>query len=790
MLNVRPEATAEKRLRGGSRPGLVKSFAQQIGGGSLPVRMLTVMRSLNSEGRVTFDEDFSATLVTDWDFGSWHTNGQIRTEAGQGLVVAKRYRGAILQNGSGEPAEKLSTNAPYTIECWFDPSAITSSQNAVYQFGGFSLLARLDDATPSILSCVRALVRFGVTEFAVQAKLRMVVDNVVYEDADIFPISTGSLEPGVLSLTIDGELASASWIPDSGSGGSIARVSTDVSTASTGDRVAIDVDLTLPDTGTLYMDDFRLHYITTDGGVPPEAVVASGNGELWRETTEGAMVQLTGAGLNGLTLASDRPLQAVDRLGKLYIADTSDTRLTKTDNTGVIVNGVLDATGIDNWDTYGILTEDDVVEITNVVGGTGVFASNVDGVFSVAAVNATSGLSLDVLNGSPLGASDDCTTCDFRIVRGAKVYDSDADTLTHWKATAGLVPVGCPIIDIFRDRLVLGGIKELPGIWFMSKFGDPDNFDFSRPDTERTRAIASNTTTSDAGGLSIPMSAIAAITEDYLVISAASEMYLLRGDPTLGGILANVSSQIGIGSRTAHCRTPDGSLIFLSRDGLYRFHPANPFPENISRDRLPSDLINIVQNTDRTVTLEYDVLFQGVHIYVTFNPVSAGAVQHYWFDWETQSFWVVRLGSRLQEPFAVSYDAKKNRVMLGGRDGYIRHYDSAATDDDGTTIDSHVLYGPFSLGGNTGEGSVSDLYMTLDDASGNVTAEVFVGDDPESAFKSTAKTSHTVSAGYSKRLPVRARGSSAFVKISSSSGSQWTIDSLSLVTQRHGRHRG
>ncbi len=776
---MRPEATAEKRLRGGSRPGLVKSFADQISGTFAPIRMLTVMRSLNDEGRAILNEDFSDLTI--WEAPSWFP-GDFKLafhDAGESFVFntvidgVGPYLGGVLKTAS-IPA--LNASAGYTLSAQVVPRG---TENAL----AYELFVGMDDDSPDVnLSGLTARLSF-FRGLPGRVHLQLEQDGgfraSAFQDVGVWP---NDVTDQWFSIRVHPNKVIELFWADA----TTPKLTHQLSAFNPpGNNVgfsmrSINTDL------VLRINDLILDYFSTAAGVPPEAVIASANGELWRESAEGKMTKIIND--NGLTLASDRPVQAVDRLGKLYIADSSDTRLAATDGSGVIVNGVLDA-GISGWDTHGILTDDDVVELTSIVNGTSDLdtTGNVTArVFSVASISPADGLSLEVLNGSAVNGN--CDSCNFRIARGAKVYNSNTDTLTHWKATAGLVPVGCPIIDIFRDRLVLGGIPESSGIWFMSKFGDPDDFDYSQPDTNRTRAIASNTTTSDAGGLSIPMSAIAAITEDYLVISAESEMYLLRGDPTLGGILANVSSQIGIGSRTAHCRTPDGSLIFLSRDGLYRFHPSNPFLENISRDRLPIELIDVVQNTSLTVALEYDVRFRGVHIYIT--PNTAGATTHYWFDWDTQSFWTVRLGNRLHEPFAVNYDAKKNRTMLGGRDGYIRHYDSAVTDDDGTTINSNVLYGPFSLGGNTGEGSVSDLYMTLDDASGDVEVDTFVGDDPESAFKSASRASHTVSAGYSKRLPVRARGSSAFVKISSSSGSQWAIDSLSLVTQQHGRHRG
>jgi hypothetical protein len=528
-----------------------------------------------------------------------------------------------------------------------------------------------------------------------------------------------------------------------------------------------------------------LNYFTTDSGVPPEAVVQATNGVLRRENIAGTLATVT---QTGITLASDRTLLAVDRLGKLYIADHgnrvgSDGIIAETNSGERLTSAVIDATD-DDWTEFGIEPDGDWLEIIAVVTGTDADKLLAIGLHKLATQSNAAYLELT----TGIGNAAEISGITFRVTRGPKVYDSATDAMTRWEPTTGNIPLGCSIIEIFRDRALFGGDPEHPGIYYMSRSGNFDDFNYGASVTDRARAIADLTTSSDGGQLSLPFSAIGAITEDYCLFSGESQLYLLRGDPTLGGIMGNVSSQIGIGSRTAWCRIPDGSVVFLSRDGLYKFHPSQPFPMGLSRDKLPLDLIDVVQNTSLTVTLEYDVRFQGVHIYVT--PLAVGLTKHYWFDWATQGFCLAPLADTDHEPFAITYNAKANHVLLGCRDGYIRHYDAAASTDDGTAIKSHVLYGPFSLGGNAREGAISDLYVVLDDASGDVLVEVFVGDDAESAYKAAVFTSRTVSAGYSKRLPIRARGAVAFVKISDSSGSQWAIDSLTLVTQRNGRHRG
>lgn len=792
--NTRPEGVFEKRLRGGSRPGLVKSFATRDSDN--PVRLLTVMRSLNVEGRESFEERFGSALSeTDWGGGGkegdWMTAWPGVAD-GRGWKEGDSDAGAILKVSEGAGGQTLSTTAPYSVECRFDPSELSTVNGSTVLM---RVYAKLANTTPVENVSVYAEVQYTIgagSPPSVTGLLRIYVDGAALA-VDPFYQGNTLLGSAVLHLDVDGDSYRATWTPDSGSAGNPGHVIANGTTASTGKRVGFYyTDPNATAVGFVYMDDFVLRYIRSGGAAPPEAVVQATNGILYREDTEGGLTTVT---QTGITLASDRTLLAVDRLGKLYIADhgnrigaDADTEARQTDgavtsaNADRLTSATIDGTD-DDWTEFGIEPDGDWLEIMSVATGSAANKAAAIGLHKLAAQANAAYLEL----ASALSIDGDISGITFRVTRGAKVYDSDTGAMTRWEPTAGNIPLGCPVLEVFSDRAAFGGDPEHTGIYYMSRSGDFDDFNYGASVTDRTRAFSDLTTTSDGGQLSIPISAIAAITEDYCLFSAESELYLLRGDPTLGGIMGNISSQIGIGSRTAWCRIPDGSAVFLSRDGLYRFHPSQPFPESLSRDKVPLDLIDVVQNTSLTVTLEYDVRFQGVHIYIT--PLTSGFTKHYWFDWAAQGFWLVPLAETDHEPFAITYDAKANHVLLGCRDGYIRHYDAAASTDDGTAINSHVLYGPFSLGGNVREGAISDLYVVLDDASGDAVVEVFVGDDAESAYKAAAFTSRTISAGYSNRLPIRARGAVAFVKISDSSGSQWAIDSLTLVTQRNGRHR-
>jgi hypothetical protein len=131
------------------------------------------------------------------------------------------------------------------------------------------------------------------------------------------------------------------------------------------------------------------------------------------------------------------------------------------------------------------------------------------------------------------------------------------------------------------------------------------------------------------------------------------------------------------------------------------------------------------------------------------------------------------------EPFTITYDAKGNRVLLGGRDGYIRHYDSAAADDDGTAVTKELDYGPIPL--NRGLAAVADsLQIRLDDGSDDVSWAFRTGLTVEEAYNAAPRATGTVSAGFNHRQSVRHYGHYGFLRLSTTDAARWAIDSIEL----------
>jgi len=251
--------------------------------------------------------------------------------------------------------------------------------------------------------------------------------------------------------------------------------------------------------------------------------------------------------------------------------------------------------------------------------------------------------------------------------------------------------------------------------------------------------------------------------------------------------VSGVGLSIGIGSKQAWCRTPDGRIVFLSRDGLYTVHPLERHAEPLSRDRLPQELLGAVSNTNNVVCMEYDVRGQGVHILITAKDRTFGHSQHWWLGWQDGAFFPVRL-SYAHDPYVATFDAKSNQVILGCRDGYLRTFQEGLTTDDGTSIASRVMIGPIRFGkSGMHEGVLNQLHVTLAEGSDDTVLSVLTGDTPEGALRAAAGFTQTLSAGHNTLRP-RVRGASGFLRLHSGTG-RWALEGMSAVIGEGGQIR-
>jgi hypothetical protein len=194
------------------------------------------------------------------------------------------------------------------------------------------------------------------------------------------------------------------------------------------------------------------------------------------------------------------------------------------------------------------------------------------------------------------------------------VYDAASDSLSVWQASAtkGQVPSGCPLVCLYRDRLVLAGDPLYA--WYMSRQGDPLDWDYSQTDAQR--AVAGSN--AEAGNLlGEPIRALVPFRDDFLLFFCRGSIWVLRGDATFGGQIGALSREVGCIGANAWCWGPSGELYFLAMGGLYLLAPeAAGVPKAVSEPKMPRELVN-VNPDDYHVSLRYDHYANGVHIYCT-----------------------------------------------------------------------------------------------------------------------------------------------------------------------------
>lgn len=205
---------------------------------------------------------------------------------------------------------------------------------------------------------------------------------------------------------------------------------------------------------------------------------------------------------------------------------------------------------------------------------------------------------------------------------------------------------------------------------------------------------------------------------------------------------------------------------------------------------LPYDTGNV------TVSLEYDLKNRGIIIALTPNTAGAASSTHWWYDWETKSFWKMVFGSPNMEPFClharrnfIAASAAHSTVVWGCRDGYVRRLQNSSNNDDGSTFTSFVWFGPFGDLSLFSDSVITEIVGILAKNSGEVKWSIHVGDTPEEAFNADAREEGTWTAGRNNTQHPRTRGQSLYLKLTNIDGTGWAYEAAYVILSRAGRTR-
>jgi hypothetical protein len=817
--NVRSDANLESRTRGGSRPGMAKTFSDQLGSGN-PVRLVDSVRENTGSALRSFRDDFFTN--DDW------TELDNGTETGPELFSVAEFTGpndfrAYSASASNTKAESgyITSTPSYQIHDGASTFINYSLESRLYiQYDEtktveYRFYLRMDDSSPDPYDTgVVAYVRF--TGSAPQARMNLSLGVLIYEGGVLQDSQTSTPgddiaadTAGYFVLTADDDTNkrryTVEWTPDGGSSAStnLTPTTADMNPtawngASSAERIGIGLT-----TGSTTSADANIscgyvlfNYLIDSGEVDyRRRTIASSNSKLYVEDDSAGLTEIANYDGSGETadLASDRPIFGVEYEGKFYIADWGEPTIEATSGgtVGAVTAGELDDSGVSDWTTYADPGKHAVQLFNHDNSG--------DGVYAIDAVDA------DTVEFYAPKPADTTASTGYRIVRCPKYYDVVEDKLYLWTKEVGdgttggsagdlgELPLGCPLIARYQGRIVLAGQKWLPQVAYFSRQGDPLDWNFGASETDPQRAFG--TTSVLQGVIGDAITALATWRDDYMVIGLQSGMFLLRGDPLQGGYLTPISESIGMVGQGAFCFTPEAELVFLSERGIYMLGSGQAAPMPISDLVIPAELRNISGATYPFI--EYDADEEGIHI---FTPSVAGkgsraaaSITNWFLDWRSKSFWPVSFSSGNQPRYARRVyleNTSQHAVLFGCQDGYVRQHDASVATDDGTAFSSYVDIGPIRLGRVANiHGMLLSLDAIVAQSSGDVDYEVYVGNTAEAAMTSTTVVaSGTLTSGRNYSKYVWRRGQACRVRLKSSSGSTtaWALEAVTATLEDYG----
>lgn len=371
-------------------------------------------------------------------------------------------------------------------------------------------------------------------------------------------------------------------------------------------------------------------------------------------------------------------------------------------------------------------------------------------------------------------------------------YEASTNTLKRWLASAGTLPRDSEnnaprLICTYRGRMVLSGILGDPQNWFMSRVSDPTDWNFAPQFISPSMPVAGNN--SPLGLVGDVITALVPYSDDIMLFGGDHTIWAMSGDPAAGGQIDLITDSCGIAWGEAWCKSPDGTLYFISnRTGVYALRPGSGPPQRISQ--AIEELLLDLDTGNLLFRMAWNDRYQGFHLFAT--PITApGAATHFFWEQRTGAWWEDVFANDNLNPIACCvFDGNlptDRAVLVGSWDGYVRRFDPDATTDDGTTVASEVILGPL-LTADSDEVLLKDVQAILGTSNtGTVSYEILVGSSAEAALTSTAVASGTWSAGRNLTNLVRRSGHAIWVRLTAST--PWAMEAIRCRVVARGKVR-
>jgi hypothetical protein len=527
-----------------------------------------------------------------------------------------------------------------------------------------------------------------------------------------------------------------------------------------------------------------------------QRIVGAGNNEFWYEDPDmaaGTMVELAAA--NGDIDTSDN-LTIFEAFEKAIIINGTNLKIADFANTKLTVTALTTAPTKGSTVTQVTSGATMVVDFVNTAK-TEIYGKTTNGTFTTTAGHTLSGGGMDPETRVPAAVDEASTTphwYDYTVYPGG---------------ASGSMPAQAYLGCLYRGRVILSGNSDNPEQWYASEQSDIFNFAYVANDAQSPVA-GSN---ADAGEIGDICRSLIPYRDDYLVFGCANSIWVMRGDPAIGGSLDEVDLTVGMYGDRSWCFDGDGNLFFWGTNGIYVLRKDFSGVENLSEISLPTLVEDEAADpSTHRIIFRYDRKRRGICIFIT--KLSDGSNSDYFLSLSelTTGITPESFPDECGVYSSVYYDANDTSLqdlLVGCKDGYIRKFDDDALDDDiGATdqaISSYVTYPILKLSDTEDEeGKLTSLTIELGGgASGGahgdsdgVSYDLHVADDAETLvedIKDGATPLHTgtLSGTGRKKIQVRARGAYLGIRLYNSTAAEtFVVNKIIGQLVPSGRIRG
>jgi len=362
----------------------------------------------------------------------------------------------------------------------------------------------------------------------------------------------------------------------------------------------------------------------------------------------------------------------------------------------------------------------------------------------------------------------------------AHYYDVEEDAVKPYiSESRGAPPVRFRLLASWRNRLVAARVAGDETNWYMSRSGDPFDWDENPPIVDAQQPVSGDTSKGRVGQAPDVINALVPWSDDLLIIGGDRSIWRMTGDPMQGGQVDLVSDSTGMAFGSPWTKDPNGTLYFFgSRGGVWRMPPGG-LPERITTYSIERRLRDLDLGSFR-VSMVWNYYDEGLHVIpVPYNLSSVDEVRSWFYDAKHDAWWEdswMSSGNGVTAVLLVDGDLPDDRrVLMGCQDGIVRYVDPAAVTDDEFPIDSQVLIGPLMGPSAEHESRFTRMTGVLGATLGPVSYEVLVGEDYE--------TAEVVDVGYwnpgrNPISPVRWTGPAAWIRLASAEANAWALESL------------